>query len=222
MTYGKRGRGLSRFLLCALLAGLVTGCARGGYFGNGWDAGQTSAFVQAQPSEAWVSVPSARLVLTRSGTEWREQKILLANETVLPGDNFVFLRAVAPGLSMQTRLFDMDSVIAAAGGVPEPFTRDDLRFLKSTSDAAGDLVYAASNNGAGVSCVLAFRGLGAGQRALPGRAERLEIMMRNCVEGPEEDALDELAPALLGFGGPPPTGTGNLTTTLSPLARPYQ
>ena len=219
--YGTREQVLSSLLACALVASLVAGCSPG--VSTRIDRGNELAadFVVSDPARTWITVPEAQLALARVGRDGSEQKILLPNETVTQGDNFILLRLIGPGLSPLTGRFDLDKIILSAGGVPPPFTREDLKFMLSPADSGGSRVHAVKVRGASTTCVLAFQSLDAKERALPSRAKRLEIMMRNCVRGGETKALSPLDPARLGIlrsEGTP----GATVSNLSPLARPYQ
>ncbi|SDY78826.1 hypothetical protein [Citreimonas salinaria] len=220
--YGKRGRLLSVFMLCVFTAGLAAGCSRQISIRIDRGDGPGAQYAVTRPTEMWISVPEAQLVMVREAAGGAEQKILLPNDTVFDGDNFVFMRLVEPGLTSTPRRFELDAIVAAADGIPPPFTREDLRLMQSRSDGAGELVYARKTNGTETTCVLAFRGLEASERALPRRGDRLEIMMRNCVPGGEDAALAVLAPARLGVSRPQATASEAVATPLSPLARPYQ
>ncbi len=138
---------------------------------------------------SWIRTPQARMVMQRRSGPVVEQRLALTNLTSLPGDNFIFLRTV-PGSS--PGVMHRDRLLAAAGGIPDPFEESDLALLRSRPDGVGDLIWAEWNSGAGTQCVLAMRRLGSRERTLPRGASAIDVLMRNCIRGDSADAA--LAP----------------------------
>ncbi|MCC5957835.1 MAG: hypothetical protein JJU08_00670 [Rhodobacteraceae bacterium] len=168
-------------------------------------------------ANAWVHVPEARLVMERRAGGLVEQRIALPNATVLQGDNFIFLRAITSGSPGVIRL---ERVLEQAGGLPYPFSQDDLSAMRGRTDSAGALSWAEWGDGAGTSCVLALRRLGVGARVLPGQASAIDMVLRNCVRGEADAALAPAAPDAVAFSAQARPSGDISQRNLSPLAAP--
>ncbi len=177
-------------------------------------------WVTVTSEDAWLNLPQTRLVLERRFARISEQRLLLPNHTALPGDNFVYLRAEAPGFLADAGRLRLQRVLAQAGGLPPPFTQAELDILRSDEDTAGTLTWAEWASGAGTTCVLAIRRFDVGDRLLPGRAVALDMVMRNCVRGDVGEALEPAGPRSVGFPAPEGMAGGAPVRTLSPLAAP--
>jgi hypothetical protein len=177
-------------------------------------------WITVSPEDAWVYLPHTRLVLERRFARVAEQRLLLPNLTVLSGDNFVYLRADTPGFLAEAGNLRLRRVLAQAGGLPAPFTEEDLRILRSREDGAGALTWTEWTSGAGTTCVLALRRLDVADRLLPGRAAALDMVMRNCVPGDAEAALAPAGPEMVAFPAPEGMARGAPVRTLSALAAP--
>ncbi|MFP4240220.1 MAG: hypothetical protein ACLFRZ_13055, partial [Rhodosalinus sp.] len=99
-------------------------------------------WVTVASEDAWIHLPQTRLVLERRFARISEQRLLLPNHTALPGDNFVYLRAEAPGFLAGAGRLRLQRVLAQAGGLPPPFTQAELGVLRSDEDTAGTLTWA--------------------------------------------------------------------------------
>lgn len=152
-------------------------------------------------TRAFISVPSALLVMERDLGGAVEQRITLRNDTSLPGENMVMLRAQQAGFSRGTR-FVLQEQLAQFGGAPSPFSAISESALTATSDSFGDITYTTSNLGGNVVCVLAFRRTQTASRALPRGSQALDIMLRNCVSGTVQDALAPIGARAFGLGLP--------------------
>jgi len=169
------------------------------------------------PEDAWVNIPGATLVVERRFADITEQRTLLPNHTALPGDNFAHLRAVPQS---DGGLLALERALERAGGLPEPFTSQDLDSMRSREDAAGTLNWAEWTDGAGTTCVLAIRRMPIGIRVLPNEAIALDMVMRNCVRDGATAALASAGPEAVSFGAPFAVARGGEQRTLSPLAAP--
>lgn len=149
-------------------------------------------------NRAFISVPSALLVMERDLGGAIEQRITLRNETSLAGENTVMLRA-QQGSSAR---FVLQDQLAQFGGAPSPFTAVTEGALTATSDSFGDITYTSSSPGGNVVCVLAFRRTQTASRALPRGSNALDIMLRNCVSGSVQDALAPIGARAFGLGLP--------------------
>ena len=176
-------------------------------------------YTSVSASDAWINVPRSALVVERQLRGDRAQRILLPNHTYLTGDNVIYLRAIQNRPSGTLGVFDLEAMLRFIGGVPRPFTRQELSLMRSRSDATGTLTWTVWTDGAGTYCVLALRRLTERQRIVPFRSNAIDILMRNCVRGTEEEALKPATPAQVAY----PTIGRNVPTspqTLSPLAAP--
>lgn len=167
------------------------------------------------PSRTLVSAPDALIVFERNLGGAIEQRIVLPNETAMPGDNVIHVRAQNQD-SMRLGEFNFDEIAARFGGLPSPFERLTASGLRSGSDSLGRYVYGQEAIGTGTNCVLVLRRMGVGARPLPAGTQALDMVMRNCVNGSVAQALAPMAGGALGVGG---TASGNIRL-LSPFAAP--
>lgn len=152
-------------------------------------------------SRAFISVPSAMLVMERDLGGAVEQRITLPNATSLAGENTIRLRAQKGTLARGTR-FVLEEQLAQFGGAPRPFTGIAEGGLTATTDEFGDITYSSMSPGGNVTCVLAFRRTQTASRALPRGTGALDIMMRNCVSGSVDRALAPIGARAFGLGLP--------------------
>lgn len=202
--------------------GLLVGLASCGSFPLSFSEVQSRLEVapyQQQPlSEAWVSAPHAQLVLRRHFGSVTEQRILLPNSTAIAGENFILLRSEKTLISSGGRLLP-EKLLRSTDGAPYPFGEFKSLTFKSSDDLSGTLNWATWTNNAGLTCVLAFRRLEATSRiVLPGTAA-MDMMLRNCVHGSEENALAPIGPEVSGFSAVT-ADKRNSPHMLSPLAGP--
>ena len=173
-------------------------------------------FVSLSTQQAWINAPGIRSVLQRDLGNGLEQRIGLANATPVPGDNVVMLRSrnVLAGFGR----LRFESLVDSFGGLPQPFADLSSGDLLQDDDGVGPYFWATRMLG-DVTCVLGMRRLNAGMRQLPGDSGAMDIMLRNCVLGSQQDAL---APMMAGSIGVAPIARdpqGN-SRMLSPLAAP--
>lgn len=192
--------------LVMLLAGLVALSACGIRLPGNSDsptelAEAVTEFRVVPASRAFISVPSAMLVMERDLGGAIEQRITLPNPTSLAGENTIFLRAQSGSLARGTR-FVLTEQIMQFGGAPSPFAEIAEGDLTATSDSFGDITYATMRPGGDLVCVLAFRRTQTASRALPRGTDALDIMMRNCVSGSVERALAPIGASAFGLGLP--------------------
>lgn len=168
-------------------------------------------------SRAWIRLPGSGLVMERRFGPVAEQRVTLPNRTTLHGDNFIYLRAIrsdAPGV------IRLEQALEQAGGLPQPFSRDDLSVMRSRTDELGALSWTEWSSGAGTTCVFALRRMTVSARILPRDAGALDMVMRNCVPGEVDAALAPAGADAVGFSaGARPAGH-TPQRTLSTLAAP--
>lgn len=152
-------------------------------------------------SRAYINVPTAMLVMERDLGIATEQRVTLPNSTALAGENTILLRAQSGRSASSTRLVLRD-VLLQFGGTPSPFSNITDGALTARTDQYGDITYTALRPGGDITCVLAFRRAQTGGRALPRGASALDLMMRNCVSGTLEQALDPIGTTAFGLGLP--------------------
>jgi hypothetical protein len=177
-------------------------------------------FSQAQVANAWVAPAGGILAMDRQIGAEREQIVGLVNDTALPGDNFLWLRARATNRDSPGR-FMLNDLVSRVGGIPPPFTGLSDRDLHSGSDSLGPFFWLEYRAGETTNCVLAIRRTDASRRILPAGTNMLEIMLRNCIQGSIETALNPIRDSQIGVGAPGanllPNGGSRM---LSPLAAP--
>lgn len=166
-------------------------------------------------SRAMVHAGDSLVVLERNLGPALEQRIVLPNTSALRGDNVIHIRAQT-GASARLTEFNFSEITTRFGGLPAPFQRLTDGTLLSGEDSLGNFVYARETVGTGTLCVLVLRRLTVGARPLPQGAQALDVMMRNCVDGPLEEALAPISERSLGVSGSAQSGV----YTISPHAAP--
>lgn len=167
-------------------------------------------------SQAWVNAPGMRSVLQRNLGNGLEQRISLSNDASVPGDNVVLLRT-RTGVSGFGRL-RFETLMDSFGGLPQPFTRLKSGDLNQGDDGVGSYLWATETLG-NATCVLGMRRLNSGMRQLPGDSGVMDLVMRNCVQGTQQDALAPLLADSIGVAPIARDPQGN-SRLLSPLAAP--
>lgn len=152
-------------------------------------------------SRAFINIPQALVVLERDLGSATEQRVTLPNSTSLSGENVILLRAQTTRSASASRLV-LNDVLAQFGGTPSPFTTVSDSALTARSDQFGDITYTVLRPGGDITCVLAFRRAQMGGRALPRGSSALDMMMRNCVSGGLDQALQPLGDSAFGLGVP--------------------
>ncbi|MBI1217585.1 MAG: hypothetical protein GC186_03465 [Rhodobacteraceae bacterium] len=183
-------------------------------------AQQTTQYTLVADSQTLIHVPDALLTMQRALPDETEQKIALPNETAVKGDNFVLLMARAPVMGLQPK-FQVDELLQLAGGAPYPFDGASFSGLTTKTDAMGPYFWLDKRFGVNTVCVLAIRRADLGSRILPSGTYALDVLMRNCVDGPVEKALAPIGADSIAYYPGTDAGqrrTGNLN--LSPLAAP--
>lgn len=177
---------------------------------------ERTPFASLSPAQAWINAPDMRSVLQRDLGNGLEQRIGLANATAVPGDNLVMLRTrnVVSGFGR----LRFESLVDSFGGLPQPFSDLSSGDLLQGDDGVGAYFWATRMVG-NATCVLGMRRLNAGMRQLPGDAGVMDILLRNCVPGDQQQALAPLLADSIGVApiARDPQGSSRL---LSPLAAP--
>ncbi|WP_018304770.1 hypothetical protein [Wenxinia marina] len=171
-------------------------------------------------SLAWAAPRGALIAIQRSlGTE-QEQLIGLVNDTTLEGDNILWLRARVPD-GRSPGAFRLDDFLSRTEGVPSPFANVSDDDLRRATDTLGTYFYLVYQTGGQTNCVLAFRRIDGAERLLPRGTNIMEVMLRNCVLGPVEQALLPITDRQIGVSAVAAVQTGEGgNRMLSPLAAP--
>ncbi|WP_142662882.1 hypothetical protein [Paracoccus laeviglucosivorans] len=177
---------------------------------------ERTEYTSVPTAQAWVNAPNMRSVLERNLRIGLEQRISLANDTPVPGDNVMMLRT-RNGVSGFGRL-RFESLIANFGGLPQPFTGLSSGSLVQGDDGVGPYLWASQDVG-DVTCILGMRRVNSGMRQLPGNGGIMDIIVRNCVLGSQQDALAPLLADSIGVAPIARDPQGN-SRMLSPLAAP--
>ncbi|MDB5666439.1 hypothetical protein [Cypionkella sp.] len=184
------------------------------------DVEDTTAFIAVPTGQAWINAPAAIVVTERGLTNSREQRIGLVNQTAVRGDNMMTLRARVVDGQMQGR-FRYEEFLRRIGGLPAPFTAMKSGDLLTGEDALGMYLWAENRIGSNTICVLGLRRLDTGMRQMPGDTNVLDVMMRNCVNGDVDAALEPMMASSIGnaAGAAAASAEGSIQM-LSPLAGP--
>lgn len=176
-----------------------------------------TAFVPMPVERAWVTAPGLRALYQRPVFEGYEQRLSLANPTVLPGDNLMVLR-VRDNIVPEARLV-FEEFTRWTGGLPAPFEGLTAGELMRGEDEMGPYFYAEHRSGPDTVCVFGLRRLNGSHREIPAQGDVMDVQLRNCLRGSPEEALAPLLAASLRSapGAAQPDGTSRL---LSPLAGP--
>lgn len=176
-------------------------------------------FQRATIGRAWVNVPNMTLVMQRDLFPYGvEQRISLRNSTTIAGDNMMILRS-RKNDSGAGRL-RYEEFMRRIGGAPAPFGDLVAGELLSGEDSMGPYFWTERRYGSSTLCVLTIRRVSLAMRELPGQADAMDVMLRNCVLGSLEEAL---APAMdhnLSVGRSASGGLTGESRLLSPLAGP--
>jgi hypothetical protein len=219
-VFGRGCRRIQAVLFPAIMA--VAACTGSPFVQTlGLDTLQMSRqFVVQRLDRSWAAPQGSMINITRSlGTE-AEQIIGLVNETTIKGDNLLWLRARVPDGANPGR-FNLEDFLSRTEGVPVPFSRVSDANLRQGTDSLGTYFYLEWRSGSSTNCVLAFRRIAGAARILPRGTNVLEVMLRNCVQGPIADALAPIQDRQIGFSAT--AGTQYVTggdRMLSPLAAP--
>lgn len=181
---------------------------------------ETTQFVTVPLGQAWVSAPEAVIVTERGLVNSMEQRIGLVNRTAVSGDNVLTLRARVVQGQQQGR-FRFDEFLRRIGGLPDPFSALKPGELFSGEDDLGTYFWAEHRAGANTICVLGLRRLGTGIRQMPGDTNVMDVMLRNCVTGDVDQALEPIMATSIGnVSGARTTTESSRIQMLSPLAGP--
>lgn len=172
---------------------------------------------QVPVAQAWINAPEAQLVLQRELGFGSEQRISLQNRTLVPEDNLIVLRTrsgISAGRSLRFEEF-----MRRVGEIPFPFGNVTSGELISASDELGSYLWTEEQIGAGTVCVFGIRRLNSSMRQIPAGDAAMDVMLRNCVVGTADEALQPLLAASVGSPSIAQTGTDQ-SRLISPLAGP--
>jgi hypothetical protein len=180
---------------------------------------RTTEYMLQRLDRAWAAPSGSLIALQRPVGNEFEQVIGLVNDTSLPGDNQLWLRARVPD-GFPVGRFRLEDFLGRIGTVPPPFTEVSDRDLRSANDSLGTYFFLVYRTGGEVNCVLAFRRIDGAQRLLPQGTSIMEAMLRNCVPGPIETALLPITDRQIGVAAVAAATTDGGNRMLSPLAAP--
>lgn len=171
------------------------------------------------PKRAWVNVPQMTMVIQRDLFPYGvEQTISLPNQTNVMGDNQITLRT-RQSAGGEGRL-RYEEFMRRVGGPPVPFKDVNAGELLMGEDSLGPYFWAERRIGSSTFCVMALRRISLGARQLPGKADAMDVMLRNCVIGTVDLALLPIMDTSLGVARSGSGGVGGSSRLLSPLAGP--
>ncbi|WP_323038614.1 hypothetical protein [Gemmobacter sp.] len=180
---------------------------------------ELTPMAQVPVARAWVNPPGSQLVFQRGLLGGSEQRVLLVNQSAMPGDNQMVIRT-RTGFGDGGRL-RYEEFIRRVGGLPAPFQNASSGAFQHDADDLGPYAWAEERFGVGTICVLAVRRVQSAGRHLPAGVDAMDILLRNCVNGTAAKALEPiLAPSV--SGGPLGAPAGGSSRMLSALAGPSQ
>ncbi|WP_118135255.1 cellulose biosynthesis protein BcsN [Oceanicella sp. SM1341] len=174
---------------------------------------------------AWVPAPNGLMVLQRSVDGHSSQRITLANETALEGENFIQMRAGTGNTLPWGRPAQYDIILTDIGGsTPSPFEDLEPGQMFTGRDALGAYTFASEAPRPGVNCVYVVRRLEANRVWIQTTDTYVDFQMRNCVPGPVAQAMIPFTTAMTaGTLARGPQGTApDALPNLSPFAAPTQ
>ncbi|MCZ0964197.1 hypothetical protein [Paracoccus benzoatiresistens] len=170
------------------------------------------------PAErAWINAPDTQLVLQRELVFGPEQRISLRNRTLVPGDNILMIRTRS-GMRASGPL-RFEELVRWVGELPPPFADVTTGEMISDNDELGSYLWTEERFGNDTVCVLGLRRVNSSMRQIPGGDDVMDIMLRNCVAGTSEDALQPLLAASITSPALAQSGAGQ-SRLISPLAGP--
>lgn len=180
---------------------------------------RTTEYVLQRLDRVWAAPSGSLVALQRPIGNEVEQVVGLVNNTALPGDNKLWLRARVPD-GFPVGRFRLEEFLGRLGTIPPPFTEVSDQDLRSDTDSLGTYFYLVYRTGGEVNCVLAFRRIDGATRLMPPGTTIMEAMLRNCVAGPVETALLPITDRQIGVASVAAAATDGGNRMLSPLAAP--
>ncbi|WP_128255809.1 hypothetical protein [Falsirhodobacter deserti] len=147
-----------------------------------------------------------------------EQVISLPNATAIPGDNQMILRASRRWGEGAGRL-RIEALRARINGFPTPFETVDPGVMITETDSLGAYSYALETFG-DINCVLAVRKVDGTERLIPAKRNALEAVLRNCVVGSVEEAVNPIRDTSFAYSGLTGPREASGSRLLSPLSAP--
>lgn len=174
--------------------------------------------MRAVPTErAWINAPEAQMVLQRELPRATEQRISLRNRTLVPGDNIMVSRTRS-GMRARGPL-RFEEWVRWVGEIPAPFADVTSGEMISDSDELGSYLWTEERFGNDTICVLGIRRVDSSMRQIPSGDDVMDVMLRNCVAGTAEDALQPLLAGSITSPALAQVGSGE-SRLISPLSGP--
>jgi hypothetical protein len=172
-------------------------------------------------SAAWTTQPDATYAVARDLGPSVDQKLGLANETVMAGENVLLMRGYRrdDALLLMPRL---DDFLTIAKGHLAPFSERVEGMLVQSVDAAGVYNWAETAGPEHETCVLAMRRLRREEALIPTGFTALDIVLRNCVHGGRAAAMAPFGPERVAAAnlGARPEGVEALSHLAGPRLAP--
>ena len=184
-------RAIGRFAAAAVLSAVVAGCVANGVTRDG--GAPVPSWRSVGVPQAWLRVDGAIAVSQRSMPGEDQQRIVLENDTLVPAENRIDLRA-SRQRGMSRTVVEIEEVADRAAPFFGPIRADRL---EQESTIFGPLFYVEAAPMRGTTCVFAFQRLSPGAGTLPSSARPIVMSGQNCVPG--TDVRAALAP----FMSPP-------------------
>jgi len=170
---------------------LVAGCGQSNPFASSRGSKDVDERRLIAPADLWIVPKTSSFALSGRLEGDDYQLIGLENKSNMEGDNFLLL--VAKGSRIQKReVFDPASVLGKLNINTAPFYGLKDSELRQRRVGGGKLFWKETGASGKVKCVLGLRRITEEQMSLPRNVFALEMILRNCVIGSFEDALEPI------------------------------
>lgn len=177
--------------ISALFLSLMSGCSENNPLGQVRESTGLSERRLINPSELWVLPKDASFALGGRLDGDNYQLIGLENLSNMEGDNFLLL--ISKGSKSQKRQnFDPIKPLQNLKLSTAPFYDLGDSQLRQKTLGAGKVFWKENGTGGKVNCVLGFRRITEEQVSLPRNIFALEMILRNCVRGSYDSALNPI------------------------------
>lgn len=177
---------IGRFVVAAVLSAIVAGCVTNGTGRDGRNA-PVPSWRSVGTQQAWLRVEGMIAASQRSMPNGDEQRIVLENDTLIPAENRIDLRA-SQRRGISRTVVEIEQVADRAASFFGQIRPDRL---EQETTVFGPLFYVQAAPMGGTTCVFAFQRLSPGAGSLPSSARPIIMAGQNCVPGTDvRAALD--------------------------------
>lgn len=173
---------IGRFVGAAALAAIMAGCVTSGTGRDG--NAPVPSWRSIATQQAWLRVDGMIAASQRLMPDGDEQRIVLENDTLVPAENRIDLRA-SQRRGIARTVVEIEQVADRAASFFGPIRSDRL---EQEATSFGPLFYVQAAPMGGTTCVFAFQRLSPGAGTLPSRARPIIMTGQNCVPGTDARA----------------------------------